>query len=452
MLSRGARESNEWFLERFKRPLSRQGSKSKSNIDLATAENWLIRPEILSSLKKNFQVDFQSNHLSYAPGLGGTPELLSAASSFFNHFFSPAIPVEPKHIVTSAGCSAVIDTLINDICDDGDGLLVATPYWGSFEVSSVLRNGVKLISVPISYNESLCAQSIVEAYRAAAENTTHKVRGLLFCNPHNPWGHICSVEIIDALLQYCEQADIHFVSDEIYALSTFGRIILPSSGSAEGSEKFVSPDAKFVSVLSRDLTELGVNGERVHVVYSISKDFGCSGLRLGCLITQANEKLRMSQAILNNGKLCTAAQVMVAPILQDTSQLSALVSLNIQRMQSAARLAVQFAEFHNLAYYEPVAGVYVWLRLSNSCNTDDEEEAIVQRCAKQGVFVGSGSDYCEGQAGWFRLTFALSTDKFVQGLRLIETAMDYEDKFDFGSVESSMGNFVSHIWRRLGLL
>uniref|UniRef100_A0A8H7K2W8 Aminotransferase class I/classII large domain-containing protein n=1 Tax=Bionectria ochroleuca TaxID=29856 RepID=A0A8H7K2W8_BIOOC len=452
MLSRRARENNEWFLERFKRPLSRQGSKSKFNIDLATAENWLIRPEILSLLKQNFQADFQSNNLSYAPGLGGTPELLSAASSFFNHFFSPAIPVQPKHLVTSAGCSAVIDTLINDICDDGDGLLVATPYWGSFEVSSVLRNGVKLIPVPISYGESQCAQSIVEAYRAAAENTPRKVRGLLFCNPHNPWGHICSVEIIDALLQYCEQADIHFVSDEIYALSTFGRVVLPSSGSAGQSEKFVSPDAKFVSVLSRDLTKLGVNGERVHVVYSISKDFGCSGLRLGCLVTQANEKFRMSQAILNNGKLCTAAQVMVAPILRDTSQLSALVSLNIQRMQSAARLAIQFAEFHNLTYYEPVAGVYIWLRLSSLCKTDEEEEAIVQRCAKQGVFVGSGSDYCEGQAGWFRLTFALSTDKFIQGLRLIETAMDYEDRFDFGLVESSTANFVSRIWRRLGLL
>ncbi|KAK7229882.1 hypothetical protein V2G26_002052 [Clonostachys chloroleuca] len=451
MLSRRARESNEWFLERFKRPLSRQGSKSKSNIDLATAENWLIRPEILSSLKHNFQADFQSNNLSYAPGLGGTPELLSAASSFFNRFFSPAIPVEPKHIVTSAGCSAVIDTLINDICDDGDGLLVATPYWGSFEVSSVLRNGVKLIPVPISYRESHSAQSIVEKYRAAAENTPHKVRGLLFCNPHNPWGHICSVEIIDALLQYCEQADIHFVSDEIYALSTFGRVVLPSGCAGQG-EKFVSPDAKFVSVLARDLTELGVNGGRVHVVYSISKDFGCSGLRLGCLVTQANEKLRMSQAILNNGKLCTAAQVMVAPILRNTSQLSALVSLNIQRMQSAARLAVQFAEFHNLTYYEPVAGVYIWLRLSNSCKTDEEEEGIVQRCAKQGVFVGSGSDYCEGQAGWFRLTFTLSTDKFIQGLRLIETAMEYEDRFDFGLVESSMGYFVSHLWRRLGLL
>lgn len=130
MLSRRAQEKNEWFLERFKRPLKRQGTKDKSNIDLATAENWLIRPEVISCLKRNLQADFEKNNLSYAPGLGGTPELLSAVSTFFNKFFSPIIPVEPEHVVTSAGCSAVLDTLINDICDDGDGLLVAAPYWG----------------------------------------------------------------------------------------------------------------------------------------------------------------------------------------------------------------------------------------------------------------------------------------------------------------------------------
>lgn len=74
------------------------------------------------------------------------------------------------------------------------------------------------------------------------------------------------------------------MSDEIYALSTFGRVVLPSGCAGQG-EKFVSPDAKFVSVLARDLTELGVNGGRVHVVYSISKDFGCSGLRLVCSLS-----------------------------------------------------------------------------------------------------------------------------------------------------------------------
>jgi gliotoxin/aspirochlorine biosynthesis aminotransferase len=132
MLSSRARHDNAWFLEQFKRPLGRQGSKSASNIDLATAENWLLRPEILPLLKKNIQSDLTTEHLSYSSGLGGSSELLGAVSAFYNHFFSPKVPVRPEHVVTGAGCSAVLDTLIHDICDEGDGLLVATPMWGVY--------------------------------------------------------------------------------------------------------------------------------------------------------------------------------------------------------------------------------------------------------------------------------------------------------------------------------
>jgi aspartate/methionine/tyrosine aminotransferase len=118
-------------MEQFKRALSRQGSQSASNIDLATAENWLIRPEMLQILQKNCKFFLKEKHLSYAGGLGGTPELLAAISRFFNHFFSPKIPVRPEHVVTGPGCSAVLDTLINDICDDSDGLLVSAPMWST---------------------------------------------------------------------------------------------------------------------------------------------------------------------------------------------------------------------------------------------------------------------------------------------------------------------------------
>lgn len=131
MLSHRARTNNAWFMEQFKRPLSRQGSQSASNIDLATAENWLIRPEILPFLQRNGKRALKEKHLSYAGGLGGTPELLAAISGFFNRFFSPKILVRPEHVVAGPGCSALLDTLINDICDDGDGVLVMAPMWGT---------------------------------------------------------------------------------------------------------------------------------------------------------------------------------------------------------------------------------------------------------------------------------------------------------------------------------
>ena len=140
----------------------------------------------------------------------------------------------------------------------------------------MLRNGVQLVLVHVPFDKAHSAEAVVAEYRAAVEGTRCRVRGLLFCNPHNPHGHICPVEVIDALLQYCEETDIHFVSDEIYALSTFGAI---DEGSTGYSEVFKSPASQFVSVLSRDLQILGVNGSRVHLLYSISKDFGSSGLR-----------------------------------------------------------------------------------------------------------------------------------------------------------------------------
>ncbi|KAF2092843.1 PLP-dependent transferase [Rhizodiscina lignyota] len=434
MLSRRARENNAWFLEQFKRPLSRQKSKTPSSIDLATAENWLIRSEILSLFRRNGNAGLKLKHLSYSGGLGGTPELLGGLAKFFNHFFTPEIPVRPEHIVVGPGCSAVLDTLINDICDEGDGLLVTAPMWGTFEISAVLRNGVRILPVHVPPHESGSPQAVVEAYRTVANEATCNVRGILFCNPDNPHGHISTVQVIDALLQYCEQEDLHFVSDEIYALSTFGAIKEDYAGCGE---VFESPASDFVSVLSRDLRKLGVNSSRVHLIYSISKDFGGSGMRLGCLVTQGNNELRLSQAILNNAKICNVASVMVEPVLRDIPKLSTLVALNTQRLCDAARIAIQFSETHGLSYYRPAAGLYIWVRLSEGCETWDEEEQIVRDCAQRGVLVGSGADYAELRAGWFRLTFAIPRHDFLKGLRRIEEVMGYKTRFGLGSATMS---------------
>ncbi|KAL6695440.1 PLP-dependent transferase [Trichoderma pleuroticola] len=444
MLSRRAIDNNTWFQEQFKRPLARQGSKNTSTIDMATAENWLIRPEVLSILKRNCAQALKEEHLSYANGLGGTPELLESLSTFFNHFFSPMVPIQPEHIVTGTGCSAVLDTLIHDICDTGDGLLVTAPMWGSFQISAVLRNSVQLIPVYVPFGQSQNASDIVQAYRSAAQKASCKVRGILFCNPHNPHGHICPTEAMDGLLQYCQEANLHLISDEIYALSTFGD---QGESSIRCKRVFKSPETEFTSVLSRNLDALGVERSRVHVLYSISKDFGCSGIRLGCLVSQANKALRMSQAILNNAKLCNAATVMISPMLSNTSEMEKMVDLNAKRLCRAAQIAIQFAEFHQLEYYKPVAGLYIWLRLSAECATFEDEEALVQRCSQLGVFVGSGTDYTEPQPGWFRLTFAIPEHKLLEGLRRIEEAVGFKMAFTTNSSVQSWATACAKWWR-----
>jgi gliotoxin/aspirochlorine biosynthesis aminotransferase len=70
------------------------------------------------------------------------------------------------------------------------------------------------------------------------------------------------------------------ISDEIYALSTFE------------SHDHVEVTS-FESVLSLDLEVVGCDPGRVHVLWSVSKDFGCSGLRMVSIAYQkAQEKWR----------------------------------------------------------------------------------------------------------------------------------------------------------------
>lgn len=70
-------------------------------------------------------------------------------------------------------------------------------------------------------------------------------------------------------MKFCEDHDIHYISDEVYALST-----IESPMSAE-----LTP---FISALSIDPSQAGCSPSRVHVIWSISKDFGSSGIRLVC--------------------------------------------------------------------------------------------------------------------------------------------------------------------------
>lgn len=93
------------------------------------------------------------------------------------------------------------------------------------------------------------------------------IKALLLTNPHNPFGQCYPKHVLEGCARFCQDHDIHLISDEVYALSTFD------------SPDFEDP-VPFMSALSLDLPTLGIDPSRVHVIWSISKDFGSSGLRM----------------------------------------------------------------------------------------------------------------------------------------------------------------------------
>jgi aspartate/methionine/tyrosine aminotransferase len=76
-------------------------------------------------------------NLSYPIGMGGPEELLSAASNFFNQFFNPGISIMPEHVVTFTGASTALDSLLYAICDEGDSIIIPSPFWGEYIDSDI---------------------------------------------------------------------------------------------------------------------------------------------------------------------------------------------------------------------------------------------------------------------------------------------------------------------------
>ena len=133
--------------------------------------------------------------------------------------------------------------------------------------------------------KSKFVDEVIHKFETTYKEATDKgirVKGVLLCNPNNPLGRCYSRETLSAVAQFCRKKDLHLISDEVYAISSF-------TSPAVGEEVKNDPDTLdgFTSALSIP----NLDGENIHVTYGASKDFGMGGMRLGFLVTR-NEQLK----------------------------------------------------------------------------------------------------------------------------------------------------------------
>lgn len=102
---------------------------------------------------------------------------------------------------------------------------------------------------------------------------TRPIKALILTNPHNPLGRCFSRKQLEHCLKFCHDNNLHLVVDEVFGPMTFEAPDLPQGD-------------RFVSVLSLDCKALGCDPSRVHMIWSPSKVFALSGIRLvSCGIT-----------------------------------------------------------------------------------------------------------------------------------------------------------------------
>ncbi len=196
---------------------------------------------------------------------------------------------KPEHIVVSTGAKQSLANSILALVDEGDEVIIPTPYWVTYsELVKIARGKVVEIRTTVENKFKTTAAELEAAI-------TPKTKVFMFSSPCNPSGAVYSKDELAALVKVFEKhPEITILSDEIY--------------------EYINFMGKHESIAQFDSIK-----DRVVIINGLSKGFAMTGWRLGYIaanstISKACEKL---QGQFTSGTCSIAQKAAVAALTGD---------------------------------------------------------------------------------------------------------------------------------------
>ncbi|KAF3479521.1 uncharacterized protein GIQ15_06497 [Arthroderma uncinatum] len=380
-------------------------------IDLSRTENFLLREELAEICKSVKTQDIVSQHPFSSSDDAGDPRLLESLARLFNNYFNPCIPVSRSHIATAPGAAGCLDALLYNISSPGDGVLIPGPHWGDSDLDmNFSHTGVK----PVTVNTNMCGTShhFLKALNEAIDNAPCRIKALVIRNMSSSFGECYPQEFLEVALKFCQHRRIHFISDEVYALTAFS--------CAE-----ISDPVPFVSALALDSRAVGCDLSRIHTIWSISTDFGATGFKVGCTVSQGNKELVRGLSNAPNAKITPVSHAFATSLLS-SPRLPILIALNSAGLAECYMLITSFFVRHGIKYIPVNAGLSIFARLAPNARSRDDEAEMVQVLKNAGVMVSNaGGSFHKTfkEKGWARISFSVEPNQLHEALGRIELAL-----------------------------
>jgi aspartate aminotransferase len=217
-----------------------------SVIDLGVGEPDFNTPAYILDAAKTAMDDGKTK---YTP-TGGLPELKEAIIEKFKR--DQQLTYDASEIIVTSGAKHALYTLFQVLLNEGDEVLVPSPYWVSYPEQVKIAQGVPVIIEALEENDFKITPEQIE------EKITAKTKAIIINSPSNPTGKIYNKEELEAIGEVCLRHNLLIVSDEIY-------------------EKLIYGDAKHISIaqISPELKENTI------IINGVSKSHSMTGWRIG---------------------------------------------------------------------------------------------------------------------------------------------------------------------------
>ncbi|KAE8703666.1 1-aminocyclopropane-1-carboxylate synthase [Hibiscus syriacus] len=326
-------------------------------------------------------------------------EFREAVAKFMGRVGGNKVTFDANRIVMSGGATGANETVMFCLADPGDAFLVPSPYYAGFARDLRWRTRIEIIPVDCkSSNHFRITREALEYAYEKAQTWNINVKGVIVANPSNPLGTVLDRDTMRNIVSFVNEKTIHLVCDEIYAATVFS------------SPRFIS-----IAEIIQDMDDC--NPDLIHIVYSLSKDMGIPGFRVGIVYSFNDEVMHCARKMSSFGLVSSQTQYLLTSMLSDDQFVGNFLRESSKRLAKRHHVFIKGLEQVGISCLKSNAGLFFWMDmrpLLKEQSLQGELELWHVIIDEVKLNVSPGSSFRCSEPGWFRVCFANMDDETVE--------------------------------------
>lgn len=329
-----------------------------------------------------------SGEVKYTPP-DGLPAMKKAVIRYTEEAYNRL--VAPENVIITNGAKQSLFNIFYSILNPQDEVIVIAPFWVSYPEMIKMCMGIPVIVTP---EDGTFTPRFEDIERAVTSST----RAIVVNSPNNPSGAIYPDELIEKIVNLCENKGIFMICDDIYHKLTFDRNV-------------ATPAYAF--------TQKDIENSHIIVVNGVAKLYGMTGFRIGWVVAP-RQLIRVMTNVTAQTTSC------VSPIAQSAAEgalnglQSVVEALRLQIQNNRDVLLQEMKTFNGARLIEPQGTFYALPDIRAFNNNSVEVSKFLLKKAM--VVTVPGKEF--GMEGHIRISFAGSVKDLTDGIARIKWALD----------------------------
>lgn len=349
----------------------------------------------------------------------------------------------PNQVIVTASTSEAYSVLFKTFCDPGDVILTPMPGYPLLDTLAQLEHlecapyFLKLVrEKPRRTLSQLKAQAEAQnsllktqsSFRFVLDTDSllaapERARILLLVSPHNPTGHIVSLQEWNEVVRFCEENNLVLVVDEVFGDYGFSDEVKRSWQYLRSEARGSRPEASgtygdvsdYFDCGGNDVVFAPANGPKCPIFWlnGLSKAVGAPQLKFGWMAFYAPrerfEEIRAALEFVEDAYLSTSscAQALATPLLSQSVHYENLVRERLLANWETLRTA-----FPSKYCPKVLGGWYAVLHLG-----EDDEELTLRLLREKHVLVQPGFFFDFDEDGWIVVSLLQEPGAFAEAVQ-----------------------------------